>query len=331
MGEILKGVMVRKKALICIVFSMLMTFFLQGAAFPDIVTLKDSYEKYEGNIIDVQRDGLLLESPQGCTWSFSGDKIGSIELKLFNVPVPHSQNIPGGFLEKRFARKAVFDRLTLKEGGSFLGAVEVETPEAVYFSLLTTAGIAIVEFKRNEVEGVARSYGAKRKAAELYFRWRYFLHDLKLVMSKKEEEGISSDDYLQDYIYDVEVEGFEGGPGQRRVFTLRSLRKFLGKEYRYSDEERYAIGVKRKKLMLGMPPECTDAMFGKPLVVRHMDGKGDEYRSYPNGFAAVFHDGKLFKYTKKSREKITEDVNRYFGDKVKKIAVVPREHPGNGT
>jgi len=326
MGEILKGVMVGKKALICFVFSMLMTFFLQGTAFPDIVTLKDSHEKYEGNIIDVQSDWLLLESLQGCTWSFSVDKIGSIELKPFNVPVTYSQNIPGGFLAKRFAQKAVFDRLTLKGGGNFFGAVEVETPEAVYFSLLTTAGIAIVEFKRNEIEGVERSYGAKREAAELYFRWRYFLHDLKLAMSKK-EEGISSDEYLQDYMHDVEVEGFEGGIGQRRVFTLQSLREFLGKEYRYSDEERYKIGVKKKKLMLGMPPEYTDAILGNLLVVRHMDGSGDEYRSYVNGFAAVFHEGRLIEYTKKSREKITEDVNLYFGDKVKRAADAEQNRP----
>ncbi|RKY40980.1 MAG: hypothetical protein DRP85_07485 [Candidatus Makaraimicrobium thalassicum] len=305
----------KKTVIVCFAFSVLSVFLPEICA-ADVITLKGG-ARYEGRIIDVDEGHLLLEERAGLIWSFSSSHISTIELKPFEPSEASSLNFPVTFFAKFLAEINAFDRLVLEKGAGFLGIVEKETTEAVYLSLLLEKmGIGIVEFEREGIVGIEGSYGIKRLLAKLYFKWRYFVNDFRLFMKKTVlRENLSTVDGapIHEFMKELELKELKDSIGGRRVFTPRTLKKFLGPD-RSLRGNRHEKGVEERCLFLGMDRGDVKSILGDPPRV---SGKrAEESWSYPTGLTAIFHGDRLIGYTKKNREKILGGIDRYFRDKI---------------
>jgi len=285
----------------------------------DIITLQ-SGQIHEGKIRDVTPDQLLFEAKQDkgtCVFSFNKKDIDKIKLKPFEFPEKYIILKLASFRMKVGIR--IFDELIREKGSSFFGTVEIETPQVVYFSLLLEDGIGIVGFDRNEIVGIEGSRGFGKLLGKFYFRFRYFLYDLRIFVKEiflKINPSTVGDKPIYEWMKEMGLNGSENTIGGRKIFTLRSLKSFLGGYYSLGADERYNLGAKEGFLILGMNHDQVKSILGDTAIVSIKNEK--EYWNYPNKFEVTFHNGRLIGYTKKNRGKILEDTNLFFGDKITK-------------
>ncbi len=273
-----------------------------GAA--DTLVLRGG-DKIYGLILDAKEDAVLFKSANAegvFVSSYSKTEIYSIELKEFTFP-------------EEFM---IYDRLVLRGGTSFLGKVEVETPDALYFSLKLDDGVGIVEFDRDNVVAIEGTYGIKKFFGTMYYKWKYFVYDFVEFTNKKLSVagqstvgGVS----LQNFLMDIEKEEAASGEvGERRTFTPRTLKIFLGANYFVNRDALYELGVQEKQVLMGMNKLQVGSILREIPAIKQ---NGDiEKWSYPSGITVDFHMEKVSGYTKKNREKIVQDVKRYYGDKL---------------
>ena len=302
-------------------FSFLLFFsliFLSSHSIADVITLRGG-EKYQGMIVKAEPQQLLFQAEDRdgiCVFSFHDSKIYSIELEPyeFSKKYVHLRLFPFWL---RIDIK-IFDELILDKGYSFFGLVEMETPKAAYFSLLTKSGIGIVEFKRDEIVGLERAPCLGRLLARAYFWWRYFLYDLNLWIKNlflKMNPSTIDNKPIYEWKMELESQELDYSVQGRRIFTPRSLKTFLGGYYSLGVDERCKLfGTKEKYLFLEMKKDLVKSMLGENADIEV--AKDKEYWSYPNGFGVIFYKDRLFGYTKCCRKKTINDVYRYFGDKI---------------
>ncbi|MCK5450685.1 MAG: hypothetical protein KAI70_02825 [Candidatus Omnitrophica bacterium] len=307
--------MVRRVLCVCFVF-IVTCVFLSRQCSADVI-VSTSMEKYQGKIIDVKPNQLLLavrEDDKVCVMSFEKDKIHKIEVEHFTfsekfasirlIPVNSSM------------KAKLFDEIVLEKGASFSGLMEIEAPEAVYFSLLSEGGVGIVEFRRDGIVGVQVACGFKRVLAKLYFWWKYFVCNCVEFMDRRKDKlNTSTIDGkpICEWKEQLEQEEIGAVVGKRRIFTPRALKEFLGGYYLLDEDERYELGVRDKYLILGMNHNYVKSILGESPNVSSEGRK--EYWNYPNGSAVTFHRGRLVGYTRNSREAILRETELYFGEK----------------
>ncbi|MDD5634197.1 MAG: hypothetical protein PHW46_02855 [Candidatus Omnitrophica bacterium] len=287
------------------IYITLLVFFLLGGskASADVVYMRTG-AKYEGLIIDADENEILFKARNDGKYfigSFYKKDIENLELAPYNFP----------------EKATMFDELIFEKGADLEGRVEIETPDAVYFSLHLKGGVGIVEIKRSSILGIEGAYGLRNNMAKTYFRSLYFLYDAKQSLQRAiKERKISAftkspSSGLDNASGTDQLDNIVAG---RKVFLPRSLKNFLGEKYSLTKDQQYELGVKGKYLVLGMDKEQIKAVLGDPG--ERENGKVKEYWVYPNGVTVVLFKDKLVGYTKKNRKKILEDVNKFYGDKI---------------
>lgn len=293
-----------------ITLAVLGLLFFVNTSLADVIELKNG-DVLEGRIVGVDQNQILAEVTMNgdiLTSSFEGSQIARIKLEPFELPL----------------KLVIFDRLYLGKAGYFSGLIELEMPDAIYFSLLLKQGSAIVRFSQNEIIGVERSYGFKRVLAKAFFGFKRTAHRVKIFFletvgrkrTKKITEGDAEDALnrieekkQRSKINDITAQVRNGDITQqeaakmiedlafeKKVYSIEDFQKAFKKYLNMDEGELFQLGVKEKSLMLGMLPEQVIMIWGEPIDIKKASGLDTWY--YPEGYEAVFYDGKLVSYSK---------------------------------
>lgn len=285
-------------------------------AFADIVVVNNTV--YQGSIVDVSKDNMLFmahERHEKCVLSFHRKNIKAIVLKTFQFP-PQTILIKFFFFTIPVSMEA-FDRLIVEDGSCFAGSVEIETGQAVYLSLLLEKGMGIVEFEKNEIVGILGAVGWRRLLGRLYFKFKYFVYDVRYLFRRMFERRNASTiqgKSIAEWKTSLKQEEAGRNIGKRRMFTPETLKAFLGGYYSLAEKDRYDQAVKNGYLLLGMPKKDVNSVMGLKRSEEFRDGK--ERWSYPDGMELVLYRNRLVGYTKNSREKILHKIFKYYAELV---------------
>lgn len=298
----------------------------------DIVELKDG-EIYLGRILRASGESLLFaarERGDVCVMSFERDLVRKISLGQYDIKALFESMglIPSEMVWRRYLpeigsgavrilKNRIFDEIVLPDGRSFLGKTEIETPKAIYFSILLEKGIGIVEFRRDSFLGLQSARGISKHFGSLYFWWRYLSHDLRIFI-KKITGGTAGEKgperTISGWKRRIEIEEVPADLEDMIIKDAAGFRKFIRWYLFLTEQQRHSMGVRRKYPVFGMSPIDVKLIFGRPSSVVKCADSIKEYWSFEDGRAAAFYKGKLSGYTRKSREKVFSDVLANFGD-----------------
>lgn len=275
---------------------LLLTVFFCSVCRADTITLKTGY-KSDGSIIGVNADSLVFKS-------------GAV--KSYFVTVYNKSDIESIKLEpsKSFEEFSVFDRMIFKNGSVLYGLVEAETARAVYFSIKLDGGIAILEYNKETIAELDGTYGIKKILGKAYFKWKYFLYDLKLLLGKIRSKDSST---LNSFLYDIKSGVFDV-PDMSKALTPEKFRELIKSGGISTAGIQYVDAVKNRKVLIGMPEKTVRGILGEPNSKKQ---RGDLYEwSYLSGETVKLHIGRVIGYSAKNREKIESEVRLYFSDKI---------------
>jgi hypothetical protein len=283
----------------------------------DIIITKGG-DEYHGTIMEVSPGNILIETDKRgfCILSLESECIAQIVMEEYKWPVKDIQIWIHPFYVK--VPLSIFDELFLIKGGRYFGMVEMETKNAIYFSLFLRRGTGIVEFEKDSVVGLKGSYGFNKLIARFYFWWKYFLYDLKIHwhrfryrVNPSEIDGVP----IYEWLKETEKQEIASVVGGRKVFTRRTLREYLD-DYPKEEEDGKSIEptVAGQYLILGMKKDEVESILGKPE--KTPKNKNTEVWVYDGSFELVFYKQQLISYMEKSRKEIISELKSLFGDKI---------------
>ena len=284
-------------------------FFLSSICFGDVIILERG-EKLEGKIINADSEKILFKAKiekDAIVCSFDKQQITKIKLSPYEFPTQFT----------------IFDKFNFKVGDYWFGLVELETPEAIYFSLAMDTGVGIVELPRRLFIGIDGTYGYRKMLAKIFFFWRNLICDLKFFISKaiyKKDMTLDMKIFNQiankikqekwdKEIANIAKEARDKGLSEEEIKQKIMAAKIEYKVYRpkvfkkefkrylaSEKNELYELGVKNKCVMLEMNSDYVKRISGSPSEKIRKYGK--EYWEYNNGDVVIFRNGKVVSYSK---------------------------------